>query len=131
MDQGLLSRLMGGGGWDALKEGGAAASAKEGYEVELQRYELAQTFAATFRSGPGAVVLDHLRQMTIEQPAFYLGSADIGGGEIASLPADQQGFIREGQNSLVRYIEDRIRAADAGPPAPPVEPQQEETQDRE
>jgi hypothetical protein len=52
-----------------------------------------------FASDDGAKLLTHLRSLTIEQPTWYPG-------EDAS-----HGFAREGQNSLVREIERRIKRA--------------------
>jgi len=52
-----------------------------------------------FNTKEGKKVLEHLRGMTIEQPAWMPG-AD------ASF-----GYSREGQNSLIREIEMRVRRA--------------------
>ena len=59
--------------------------------------ELDRTFVRCFSTKEGAEVLEHLRSVTIEQPTWYPG-------EDAS-----HGFAREGQNSLVREIERRIK----------------------
>lgn len=55
--------------------------------------ELNRLYARVFNTEEGQKVLKHLRAITIEQPAFIPG-------EEASY-----GFCREGQNSLVREIE--------------------------
>jgi len=52
-----------------------------------------------FGTPSGRKVLAHLRQMTIEQPAWYPGAEA------------SHGFAREGQNSIVRYIEQCIQRA--------------------
>jgi len=59
--------------------------------------EMDKTFVRCFSTKEGQEVLEHLRSVTIEQPTFYPG-------EDAS-----HGFAREGQNSLVREIERRIK----------------------
>ena len=59
-------------------------------EIDLQ-------YARCFNSDAGKKVLEHLRGMTIEQPAWMPG-ADV-----------SYGYSREGQNSIVREIELRIR----------------------
>lgn len=57
--------------------------------------------ARTFDTVEGRKALEWLRAMTIEQPAWVPG-VDA-----------SHGFAREGQNSLVREIERRIRRAKA------------------
>ena len=61
--------------------------------------ELDLLYHRCFTSEEGAKVLTHLRSVTIEQPA-WMPNAD------ASF-----GYSREGQNSLIREIELRIRRA--------------------
>lgn len=57
--------------------------------------------ARTFATQEGQKVLHWLRSMTIEQPAWVPGTDA------------SHGFAREGQNSLVREIERRIRRTKA------------------
>lgn len=52
-----------------------------------------------FSTSSGRKVLAHLRVMTIEQPAWYPGADP------------SHGFAREGQDSIVRYIEQCIQRA--------------------
>lgn len=52
-----------------------------------------------FSSASGRKVLKHLRSMTIEQPAWYPGAEA------------SHGYAREGQDSIVRYIEQCIERA--------------------
>lgn len=59
--------------------------------------EIDKAYAVCFATSAGQKVLQHLRNLTIEQPTWYPG-------EDAS-----HGFAREGQNSLVREIERRIK----------------------
>lgn len=91
-------------GWAGLDE--PAPGDDDAREAELmRRYELDLAFQRCFASDAGRQVLAHLRALTIEQPAWVPG-------QDASL-----GFAREGQDSLVREIERRIRRAAEGPPA--------------
>lgn len=69
-----------------------------------ERYRVDMLYARAFASEAGQAVLAHLRSQTIEQPAWVPGE-DPGFG-----------FAREGQNSIVREIERRIRRAAEGPP---------------
>jgi hypothetical protein len=56
-------------------------------------------FKRCFDSEAGKKVLEHLRTITVDQPAWVPG-------------ADPSfGYAREGQNSLVREIEQRIKRA--------------------
>lgn len=90
---------MTGEGWDGLDESPqldpAAAQAQ---------YRLDMTYARAFASEAGQAVLAHLRSQTIEQAAWVPGQHH------------SLGYAREGQNSIVREIERRIRRAAEGPP---------------
>lgn len=61
--------------------------------------DLDTLYARVFKSEAGMIVLNDLRSKTIEQPTWYPG-------EEAS-----HGYAREGQNSIVRMIEERIKRA--------------------
>ena len=61
--------------------------------------DIDRLYLRVFGSDDGQGLLTHLRSLTIEQPTWYPG-------EDAS-----HGFAREGQNSLVREIERRIKRA--------------------
>lgn len=52
-----------------------------------------------FSTEDGTKVLKHLREITIEQPTWYAGESE------------SHGFYREGQNSVVRDIELKIKRA--------------------
>lgn len=73
-----------------------------------EQYRVDKVFHDTFSSGPGAECLQFLRTMTIEQPAWNPQQGLVG---------ILNGFAREGQDSLVRYIETRMERAMAGPPS--------------
>jgi len=63
--------------------------------------EIAAQYRATFNTPQGRAVLQHLRSVTIEQSAWVPGYT-LGCDGVS---AEQQGFMREGQNSMVREIE--------------------------
>lgn len=56
-------------------------------------------YRKTFMTEEGKKVLEHLRSVTVEQPAWIPGAEP------------SYGYAREGQNSIVREIEQRIRRA--------------------
>ena len=82
-------------GWEGLRQ----------VEPELrltsqnEQDDIDRLYLRVFGSDDGQEILSHLRSLTIEQPTWYPG-------EEAS-----HGYAREGQNSLVREIEWRIRRA--------------------
>ena len=59
--------------------------------------DLDQLYARAFSTEAGAKVLSHLRETTIERPCFTAGEDP------------SHGFVREGQNEVVRGIERRIK----------------------
>lgn len=62
----------------------------------------ASLFRTCFETDAGKLVLDKLEQFTIEQPVVHANSTQFGAG------------IREGQNSIVRYIQKQIKLAREG-----------------
>ena len=62
---------------------------------------LSLQYAACFKGAAGKAVLQHLRSITIEQSTFVPGVAFEGSD---GLSAEQNGFMREGQNSIVLEI---------------------------
>lgn len=70
-------------------------------QLEKMR-EIASNYRATFANPAGRFVLEHLRSLTIEQSTFVPGVSFRGAD---GLSAEQNGFMREGQNSIVREIE--------------------------
>ncbi len=66
---------------------------------------LNEQYAACFKTTAGKKVLEHLKGITIEQPAWIPS-----GGSIDGESAVHHAFAREGQNSVVRSIIDRINA---------------------
>jgi hypothetical protein len=80
-------------GWDDLEAEPTA------FEPDQDRVDLNLQMAKTFASAEGQKVLAWLREFYLEQPCWQPGSD-------SSL-----GVFREGQNSVVRDIEKRIRIA--------------------
>ena len=82
-------------GWDGLRQ----------VEPEFRRTnqqeqdDIDRLYLRVFGSDDGQELLAHLRALTIEQPTWYPGEES------------SHGYAREGQNSLVREIERRIRRA--------------------
>jgi hypothetical protein len=71
--------------------------------------EEAQLFADVFQHGRGPELLELLRDRTIEVPLMDV-SRSIVRGEVALSPAEWA-YVREGQNSVIRHIQDQIRIA--------------------
>jgi len=67
--------------------------------VEDMKDDIDRLYLRVFGSEDGQELLEHLRSQTIEQPTWYPG-------EDAS-----HGWAREGQNSIVREIERRMKRA--------------------
>lgn len=76
---------------------------KEQRAAELERIRIiAANYRGVFNTPAGQFVLKHLREITIEQSCFVPG-IEFPGAD--GLSAAQNGFMREGQNSIVREIE--------------------------
>ena len=82
-------------GWDDMNGAPAVLN-----ETSREPTELDLLFARVFSNAEGRKVIKYLRETTIEQPCWVPGADP------------SHGFMREGQNALVRYIEARIRAAE-------------------
>jgi hypothetical protein len=82
-------------GWQGLQEVDPQIADKQ----QVDKDDVDRLYLRVFGSDDGQKLLTHLRSMTIEQPTWYPG-------EEASY-----GYAREGQNSLVREIERRIKRA--------------------
>lgn len=68
-------------------------------ESDKKAYELNHLFANTFSTPSGKKVLEWLTEHTLESPTWWPGK-----------PPDY-GYFREGQNSLMRQIKDKIKQA--------------------
>lgn len=82
-------------GWDALRN----VEPELRKDVADMKDDVDRLYLRVFGSEDGQQVLEHLREQTIEQPTWYPG-------EDAS-----HGWAREGQNSIVREIERRMKRA--------------------
>lgn len=82
-------------GWDALR----AVEPELRKDVVDMQDDVDRLYLRVFGSDDGQELLQHLRSQTIEQPTWYPG-------EEAS-----HGYAREGQNSIVREIERRMKRA--------------------
>lgn len=80
-------------GWEGLH------SVEPDFKKQVDKDDIDRLYLRVFGSDDGQKLLTHLRSLTIEQPTWYPG-------EDAS-----HGFAREGQNSLVREIERRMKRA--------------------
>jgi len=81
-------------GWEGLQSANPELT-----EKQVDKDDIDRLYLRVFASDDGASLLTHLRSLTIEQPTWYPG-------EEAS-----HGYAREGQNSLVREIERRMKRA--------------------
>lgn len=85
-------------------EPGLTPEQQEIFDAQTKaHFELCKAFQATFSTETGKRVLKHLREMTIENAAWCASMGMENG--VA------HGFAREGQNSIVRYMEERIAEA--------------------
>ena len=94
-------------GWGGLEHQDENAEAQREERAE-EDYRINKAIHSTFGSGDGALVLEWLRDATIEQPTF---NPQLG------IIAVLQGCSREGQNSIYREIVRRMKLAEMGPPS--------------
>lgn len=93
------------------------------HEHNLKQLEDARLFFDVFGHGRGPELLEHLRDCTIELSLLSMTGSTLY-TEIGLSP-EQWAFLREGQNSLVRYIEKQLKIATT----PVDKPVQTETED--
>jgi hypothetical protein len=101
----ILETLLNPLGFEATEPGATPDQQEAFAKMSRDRNELCLAFRYAFRTDHGKKVLAHLRQMTIENSTWC---ASLGMEKGVS-----HGFAREGQNALVRYIEDMIKQAEA------------------
>lgn len=99
-------------GWSAFESPEQAAKSLKVSDEERERraqrlYDEDRIIRECFTQGTGPEALEILRSLTVDQPAF---NPEI------PVNAEYFGFLREGQNSLIREIEKRIARAERGPP---------------
>lgn len=75
-------------------------------KVESQQIELNNLYGKLFNSDTGKKVLDHLKKCTIDQPTWVPSAGNLDG-----IATEQFAFVREGQNSVVRTILDRVTSS--------------------
>jgi len=90
-------------GWEGMKPDESPVK-----DAAQRRYDGALLVARPFMSPEGQSCLQKLREQTIHAPTWSDGLGLLNG--IAT------GFAREGQNSIIRHIENCIRIAQEGPP---------------
>lgn len=94
-----------GGGWNSLNEENAK---KDQAKNSREEFAYATRIARPFLSKDGAATLQMLREVTTESTTW---NPELGANAV------HNGFWREGQNSIVRWIEKCIEIAQGGPPA--------------
>lgn len=77
--------------------------------------DFALLVAEVFMNGRGPELLQRMRELTIELPLMDAGNSIVRGDLMLS-PSDWA-YVREGQNSYQRFIEDQIRYAQNPPKA--------------
>lgn len=88
---------------DQILEGATGPSEAEQQITEEHRRqvaELAAQYRACFSTPAGQSVLVHLRSITLEQPTWVPATSLGCDGQAA----EQLGWVREGQNEIVRHI---------------------------
>ena len=74
-------------------------------KMNALQQELNKQYSLCFSTPTGKKVLEHLIKCTIEQPTWIPSNGNLDGQSTI-----QYGFVREGQNSIVRNIIDRINS---------------------
>lgn len=90
-------------GWTALEPAPGKENQDTLERATQDKLDLDKQFARVFGTEEGLAVLEHLKAMTIGTETWC-----------ASLGLEKgtaHGFAREGQNSVIRYILERIEAA--------------------
>ena len=82
-------------------DGWEAADALHKETAKSLNDDLNKCYAKCFNSEAGKKVLAHLKKCTIEQPAWMPGDGETG---------VHMAFLREGQNTIVRSIIDRVES---------------------
>lgn len=72
-------------------------------EIKRQQDDLNKQYANCFSTPAGKKVLEHLQKCTLDQPTWIPSAGTVDGRS-----AVHHAFVREGQNSIVRNIIDRI-----------------------
>jgi hypothetical protein len=101
-------------GWGAI-DGGTTSEQK--HKQAMEQFEFCQAVASAF-TGKGKGALHRLRERFYDPPTWTPNVTNIN-------DTTAYGFIREGQKSVITFIQNCIAAAEKGPPQPPEKPKQE------
>ncbi len=80
-----------------------------GYEILLANYKISQFFLKTFSGAAGKKVLDALMNESLNKMSWHWAAENTD-------QAMMYGLMREGQNSLMKFILAQIALAESGPP---------------
>lgn len=86
-------------GLDALD----AEQQESSNEEQARQQSINANFGKCFNSPSGKKVLEYLSRMTVEQPTWVPSAGALDGESTI-----HHGFVREGQNSIVREITSRV-----------------------
>ena len=100
-------------GWENL-DGTKLAEAQA--KAGLERYQRALSIAHVFMTSEGRTALEAIRKITVLEPSFMHAVPGENPVQLDALHATIWMYVREGQNSIVRHIEECIKIAEQGPP---------------
>ncbi|MGE0190181.1 MAG: hypothetical protein AB7Q04_12960 [Steroidobacteraceae bacterium] len=85
------------------------------YQARAQEaaYRLAVKIAPAFMSAVGSTALDALREQTTAVSVLGQNAINI---PVTTISPEHWAFLREGQNSVIRFIEGCVAIAQQGPP---------------
>jgi hypothetical protein len=78
----------------------------KGNDLSIETKRRIESFYLTFTSDTGKGVLEYLKRYTLEYPNLSLNS--LYDGDLVLTPQEFM-FVREGQNQVIRYIENVIK----------------------
>lgn len=103
-------------------EDGAAQNKEMMMEAQEKQMEFARLVHAVFETPQGIDLMERLYSLTQAAPLMDVSNSLVQ-GEVSLSPADWA-YIREGQNSVIRFLLNQIELAKR----PPVQPSQMETE---
>jgi hypothetical protein len=96
-------------GWSGLGQQAEQATEEQTRAHALQRYEAARVIAAPFMTAQGREALEKMREQLAGNPKWPVD-------ELGLINAVGYGVFREGQASVVRWLDQCIKVAEEGPP---------------
>ena len=115
MDQNAVETVLRGAfsenGWEGLQATTENLTTEQQHSAMLAKFEGALEIARPFMDDDGKLCLARLNAMTILQPTWAPEA-------VGAMEGAAAGFAREGQNSIIRFIQGCIATAEAGPPQP-------------